>query len=107
MRASPEEIAGRVEAQIALLPKEEQEKAREDFALMRKFWDTVRDLPEEERRTKAREFFTSPEMSERMDDRRLVGESRWTPEKRIERSKNYFARKEAAKASQSTGGGGQ
>ena len=101
MRASPEEIAGRMEAQIALLPKEEQDKAREDFALMRKFWDTVRDLPEEERRAKAREFFTSPEMSERMDDRRMVRESRWTPEKRNERSKNYFARKAAAKASQS------
>jgi hypothetical protein len=107
MRASPEEIAGRVEAQIALLPKEEQEQAREDFALMRKFWDTVRELPEEERRTKAREFFTSPEMSERMEDRRLVRESKSTPEKRNQRSKNYFKRKEAAKAAQTSGGAGQ
>jgi hypothetical protein len=107
MRVSPEEIAGRVEAQIALLPKEEQEKAREDFAMMRKFWDTVRDLPEEERRNKAREFFTSPEMSERMEDRRLVRDSKSTPEKRNDRSRNYFKRKEAAKAAQSSGGAAQ
>jgi len=101
---NPESIAERVEAQIALLPKEEQAKAREDFDIMRNFWASVRDLPEEERRAKAREFFTSPAMAERMEDRRLARDAKRTPEQRNERSRQYFERREAAKASQ---GGGQ
>lgn len=101
---NPESIAERVEAQIALLPKEEQAKAREDFDIMRNFWASVRDLPEEERRAKAREFFTSPAMAERMEERRLARDAKRTPEQRNERSRQYFERRAAAKASQ---GGGQ
>lgn len=97
---NPESIAERIEAQIALLPKEEQVQAREDFDMMRNFWASVRDLPEEERRAKAREFFTSPAVSERMEDRRLARDAKRTPEQRNERSRQYFERREAAKASQ-------
>lgn len=40
MRATgnPEQVAERIEAQIALLPPDEQDKAREDFSTMRDFW---------------------------------------------------------------------
>jgi hypothetical protein len=96
----PAAAAERIEAQIALLPKEEQAKAREEFDIMRKFWEEVRDLPEEERRAKAREFFTSPAMAERMEDRRLARDAKRTPEQRNERSRQYFQRRDAAKASQ-------
>ena len=90
---NPESLAERVEAQIALLPAAEQPKAREDFQTMRDFWQSVRDLPEEERRAKAREFFNRPEVQERMEDRRLARDAKLTPEQRIDRSKRYWERK--------------
>jgi len=90
---NPERLAERVEAQIALLPTAEQAKAREDFQTMRDFWQSVRDLPEEERRDKAREFFNRPEVQERMEDRRLARDAKLTPQQRIDRSKRYWERK--------------
>jgi len=87
----------RVEAQIALLPKDEQQKARDDFKMMREFWQSVRELPEEQRRAKAQEFFNRPEVAERMEDRRLARDAKRTPAQRIERSKRYWDRKAEAK----------
>lgn len=94
---NPEAIAKRTEAQIKLLPPEEQTKAREDAGLMREFWQSVRELPEEQRRAKAREFFSRPEVQERMEDRRLAREAKMTPRQRIDRSQRYWDRKAEAK----------
>ena len=95
--------AARAEAQIALLPESEQERAREDVRLMGEFWRGMRDLPGDERRAKAREFFRRPEGADRMDERRLAREAKMTPQQRVERSKQYFERKQAAKAEQNRG----
>jgi len=94
---NPELAAKRAEAQIKLLPPEEQKKAREETSVMREFWQSVRELPEEQRRAKAREFFTRPEIQERMEDRRLAREAKMTPAQRIERSQRYWGRKAEAK----------
>lgn len=94
---NPEAAAKRTEAQIKLLPPEEQTKAREDTSMMREFWQSVRELPEEQRRAKAREFFSRPEVQERMEDRRLAREAKMTPKQRIERSQRYWDRKAEAK----------
>lgn len=92
-----EAIAKRTEAQIQLLPPEERKKAGDDAAAMRDFWKSVRDLPAEERRAKAREFFNSPEVQQRMEDSRLAREAKMTPEQRIQRSQRYWNRKAATK----------
>jgi hypothetical protein len=94
----PQQVAERIEAQIALLPANEQDQAREDFRTMRDFWQGVRELPEEERRAKAREFFSRPEIAERMDDRRLAREAKMAPQQRVDRAKRYFERKQAAQS---------
>jgi hypothetical protein len=94
---NPEATAKRTEAQIKLLPPEEQKEAREDTTMMREFWQSVRELPEEQRRAKAREFFTRPEVQERMEDRRLAREAKMTPQQRIDRSQRYWDRKAEAK----------
>ena len=93
----PERAAKRAEAQIKLLPPEEQKKASEDVSMMREFWQSVRDLPEEQRRAKAQEFFNRPEVQERMEDRRLARDAKMTPKQRIERSERYWNRKAEAK----------
>ena len=100
MRADAAQMAERMETQIALLPKAEQEQARKDLGEMRSFWQEVRDLPDEERRAKAQEFFNRPEMAERMEDRRIAREAKMTPQQRIARAKRYFERKEAAQSRQ-------
>jgi hypothetical protein len=64
---------------------------------MRQFWQEVRDLPEDQRRAKAQEFFNRPEVAERMEDRRLARDAKRTPEQRIERSKRYWDRKAEAR----------
>jgi hypothetical protein len=87
----------RVEAQIALLPEEERPKARDDFKMMRDFWQGVHDLPEDQRRAKAQEFFNRPEVAERMAQRRMARENKMTPKQLIERSQRYWDRKAAAK----------
>ena len=89
----------RIEAQIALLPKSEQQKAREDFKMMREFWHSVGNLPEEERRAKAQEFFNRPEVAERMDERRMAREAKMTPKQRVERAQRYLERKAEMKKS--------
>lgn len=93
----PEHAADRAEAQIKLLPPAEQKQARADLAMMRDFWQSVRGLPEEERRAKMREFFSRPEMQDRMEERRLSREAKMTPEQRLARSQNYWNRKAEAK----------
>lgn len=93
----PERVAQRVEAQIALLPKAEQPEARENFQMMRDFWQSVRDLPEEERRAKAREFFSRPEVIEDMETRRLARWAKMTPDQRIDRNRSYWERKSEAR----------
>jgi hypothetical protein len=100
--ANPERIARRAEAQIALLPAADQPRAREELAVMSRLWEEVRDLPEAQRAAKAREFFSSPEMQERMEERRLTREAKMTPEQRIDRSRRYFERKKAAQAGRNT-----
>ena len=93
----PERAAKRAEAQIKLLPREEQKTAREDVSMMRDFWQSVRELPDEQRRAKAQEFFNRPEVQERMEDRRLARYAKMTPKQRIERSQRYWERKAEAK----------
>lgn len=93
----PERAAKRAEAQIKLLPAEEQKTARKDVSTMREFWQSVRELPDEQRRAKAQEFFSRPEVQERMEDRRLAHYAKMTPKQRIERSQRYWERKAEAK----------
>lgn len=95
-RRSPMDPAGaaeRAQAQIALLPAAEQADAQRDLDTMKKLWAEVSALPEEERRAKMREFFSSPDMQDRMEQRRSAREAKMTPEQRMERARNYFERK--------------
>ena len=100
---NPERMAARAEAQIALLPKEEQAKAREELDAMRKIWLELRDLPEDERRAKMQEILDRPEVAERMEQRQLARDSKMSPDQRIQRSKSYWERKNNAKSRQEGG----
>ena len=67
--------------------------------MMREFWQSVRDLPEDQRRAKAQEFFDRPEVAERLDERRTAREAKMTPKQRVERAQRYLERKANLKKS--------
>ncbi|MCX7868574.1 MAG: hypothetical protein N2322_01360 [Terrimicrobiaceae bacterium] len=95
---NPEWLAERVEAQIALLPKDEQAQARQDFQQMRAFWEEVRALPEDQRRAKFEEFMSRPEVQERFEERMAARDMKRSPEQRAQRYKRYVERKRQALA---------
>ncbi|MEX1117560.1 MAG: hypothetical protein WEB60_02080 [Terrimicrobiaceae bacterium] len=97
-QGNPEWMAERFEAQIALLPKEEQQVARKDFDEMRAFWQQVRALPEEERRAKIEEMMERPEVQERMAERMAARDDKRSPEQRAQRYRRYVERKQQAQS---------
>ncbi len=99
---NPEWMAQRAEAAIAQLPKEEQPAAKADFDEMRKFWAEVRALPDDQRREKMQEFFSRPEVQEKMAARMEARDNRRTPAQREQRMKNYVQRKEQMKSAGAT-----
>lgn len=96
-RGNPEWMAERAQAQIALLPPAERQEARSQFDEMRKFWESVRNLPEEERRAKMEELMSRPEIQEKMEERMAQRDSKRTPEQREQRMRRYIERKNQMK----------
>lgn len=90
---NPEWLAQRAEAVIAQLPPEDRQAAKADFDAMRKFWDEVRALPDDQRRAKMEEFFNRPDVQDKMEQRQAARDSRQSPQQREKRMKAYIERK--------------
>ncbi len=84
----------RMLAEIAKLPAAEQATAKAEFEEREKLFTSLRDLPEEERRAKAEDYFSRPEVQDRMADRRMKSDERKTPDQRIARYQKYVAKKQ-------------
>lgn len=95
----PAQMEARMEAEIAKLPAAEQPAARTRMEERRKFWEGLRDLPEEERRAKMVEYMSDPTIQARRDERQASRESRQSPEQRRNRYERYTERR-----AQATGG---
>jgi hypothetical protein len=93
----PEWAAERAQAAIALLPPDQQEEARRDFNEVRTFWQSIRQLPEPERRAKIEEHLARPEVEARIEEQATARDARRTPEQREQRYRNYIRRKEQIK----------
>ena len=94
---NPEWVAERAKAHIVMLPKEQQVKAQKYFDEMQAFWQSVRDLPEQERREKIEEQMSRPEFQEMMEERAAARDANSTPQQREQRYRNYIKRKEHIK----------
>jgi hypothetical protein len=97
---NPEWAAERSQAQLAALPKEQQEEVRKQMEEMRTFWESVRNLPEEERRAKIEEMMNRSEVQERIQERMNIRDSQTPPKKREERMRRYLDRKKQIKNQQ-------
>lgn len=100
--SNPEWMAQRTQAAIAMLPPAERQVAQADFDSMRKLWEEVRALPEEQRRPKMEEFFSRPEIQEKLEERMAARDARRSPEQRAQRYKQYIQRKQQAAAGKSS-----
>jgi len=98
----PEWMEERAMARIAQLPTAEQEQAKKDFQDMRAFFEQMRNLPEDQRRTAMENFFNSPAVQERMADREAARAEKSGPERRADRARDYLARKAAMKQQSSS-----
>lgn len=96
---NPEWIEQRAEAAIAQLAPEDRPAAQAEFDSMKKFWQEVRSLPDDQKRAKMEEFFNRPDVQEKMEERRAASDARKTPEQRAQRYKQYISRKNQAAAS--------
>lgn len=96
-QGNPEWMAERMKNQIAQLPPEERAAAQKDFDEMRAFWESVRNLSEDERRAKIQEMMSRPEVQEKMEERMAARDAKRTPAQREKRMKQYLERKQAAK----------
>ena len=85
-------------AEIAKLPASEQPAAKSEFDEREKVFAAVRDLPEAERRAKLEEIFNSPEMQDRMADRKMKSDERKSPDQRVAKYQKYVARKQQAQS---------
>ena len=94
---NPEWMAERAQAQIAMLPQDEQAEAQRRFDEMRAFWQSLRDLPEQERRAKIEEQMNRPEVQAVMEERAAARDAKRTPQQREQRYRNYIQRKEQIK----------
>ena len=94
---NPEWVAERVQASVALLPSDQQEEARSEFNETRAFWESIRQLPEPERRAKIEEYLSRPDVEARMEEQAAARDARRTPEQREQRYRNYIRRKEQIK----------
>ena len=86
----------RIEAEIARLPAGEQARARAEHAERKAFYDSVKDLPSEERRAKFEDRMSQPENAERMSSGLARRDAMRTPEQRADRYRSYVNNKRAA-----------
>jgi len=91
---NPEWLAQRAEAAIAQLPPDERVAAKADFDAMRKTFEEVRALPEDQRRAKMDELMNRQDMQDKMAARQDSRDARQSPQQREQRMKAYIARKQ-------------
>lgn len=91
--ARAQAMAERVQAEIAKLPAAERAQAQQEFDQQRAFWEQLRNLPPEERRAKAEEFFNDPKIQVQREAREGQRDARRTPQQRFNRYKNYVQRR--------------
>jgi hypothetical protein len=83
----------RAQAEIDKLPPDKRAAAQAAFEERRKFFEGMRDLTPEQRRSKMEEFMSREDIQDRMDRRMGEQMARMTPEQRVERANKYIENK--------------
>ena len=81
-------------AEIAKLPADEQAAAKAEMEEREKFFASLKDLSDDERRAKFAEMANSPANQDKMADRQIKGGERKTPSQRLAKYQKYVAKKQ-------------
>ena len=95
---NPEWAKERMEAQIAMLPKSEQDAARLEQERMQKARQELRDLPADQRQAKMEQLMNDPAAQDRAAAAQARQEAKRSPEQRANRYRSYVERKQAGTA---------
>ena len=90
----------RMQAQIDKLPADQRTAAQAQFDEQRKFFESVRNLPNDERRKQIEDHFNDPKVQDQMQNRNEQGDKRRSPDKKVQRYDAYANRRAAAKQAQ-------
>jgi hypothetical protein len=87
----------RAQAEIEKLPPDKRAAAQAMFDERRKFFEGMRDLTPEQRRSKMEEFMSRDDIQDRMERRMSEQMARMTPDQRVERANRYIENKAKAR----------
>ena len=96
MEKRQNDMEERVRAEIAKLSGDARIKAQAEFDERKKFWDSVKDLPPEQRRSKFEERMQDPAQQEKMFNGMGRRDAMKTPQQRNDRYRDYVSRKQSA-----------
>lgn len=88
--ANRKALEQRVRAEIAKLPAARQAAATKEVEERKALFASLEGLPPEERRSRLVDYFSRPDVQERLEERETQRDSRRTPEQRVERYKKYL-----------------
>jgi len=83
----------RAQAELEKLPPEKRAAAQAAFDERRKFFEGMRDLTPDQRRSKMEEFMSRDDVQDRMERRMSEQMARMTPDQRVERAGRYIQNK--------------
>jgi hypothetical protein len=90
-------MADRIQAEINRLPETDRADAQAQYDAERKFRESLKDLPDDQRRAKMQERMNDPAVQDQMDKRQAARDVRSTPQQKLQRAQNYVDRKQALK----------
>ena len=92
-RFGPEEMAAHVQAQINRLPEDERATAQANFNTQRAFWQSLRNMTDDERRQAMQQHMQDPQVQQQRADRIDSHDSRMSHDQRAQHMQNYVNRK--------------
>jgi hypothetical protein len=86
----------RIQNEINKLPSSEREAAQKEHDDRKKFFDAIKDLPQDQKMAAIQQMMSDPNVQDKMDNANNNREARRSPQARIQRAGGYLSRKAAA-----------
>jgi hypothetical protein len=87
----------RIQNEINKLPPAERAAAQQEHDERKKFFDAIKDLPQEQKMAAIQQLMSDPGVQDKMENANNARDSRRSPQARIQRAGSYLSRKTAGK----------
>ena len=86
----------RIQNEINKLPASQRTAAQQEHDERKKFFDAIKDLPQEQKAAAFQQLMSDPNVQDKMENANNTRDSRRSPQARIQRAGSYLSRKAAA-----------